>query len=232
MKRAMPRIFRHLGNEQRITVLTMIVVHLDTLDVVRHGVYHPDETQLPSAHREEIDVFSNHVLPPLLGYMYEAPINIVIGLLGIMLDRVDIQLISMTKIGLQFLTMFFSRAEIIKQSVPQQMDEQDHHDWQVIYDRIFNTLNGHWNSCFPPNGKFVDDQYVWQFLASIAVGATMQQQQTLVSSVKYVFILRGCLEGPRANFGRIGIGCSRMCKQARSCPRKSVCRSAKMSTSS
>ncbi|KAF8242965.1 hypothetical protein K440DRAFT_590266, partial [Wilcoxina mikolae CBS 423.85] len=182
MKRAMPRIFRHLDPEQRVTVLTMIVVHLDILDVVKHGIYHPDETQLPSAHREEIDVFANHVLPPLLSYMYEASISVVIGLLAIMLDRVDIRTVSMTKIGLQFLTMFFSRAEILKQSG--QMDDNDLHDWQVIYDRLFDTLNDRWTDCFPPNGKFVDDQYVWQFLASMAVGANMQQQQTLVASVK------------------------------------------------
>ncbi|KAF8534016.1 topoisomerase II-associated protein PAT1 [Trichophaea hybrida] len=182
MKRAMPRIFRYLDPEQRVTVLTMIVVHLDILDVVKHGIYHPDETQLPSAHREEIDAFANHVLPPLLSYMYEASISVVIGLLAIMLDRVDIRTVSMTKIGLQFLTMFFSRAEILKQS--SQMDDNDLHDWQVIYDRLFDTLNGRWTDCFPPSGKFVDDQYVWQFLASMAVGANMQQQQTLVASVK------------------------------------------------
>lgn len=182
MKRAMPRIFLHLDQEQRVTVLTMIVVHLDVLDVVKHGVYHPDEAQLPSAHREEIEVFANHVLPPLLGYVYEAPMSVVIGLLAIVLDRVDIRAVSMTKIGLQFLAMFFSRAEILKQSG--QLDEQDIRDWQAIYDRVFNTLNDHWANCFPPNGNFVDDQYVWQFLASIAVGASMQQQQTLVTSLK------------------------------------------------
>ena len=178
----MPRIFLHLDQEQRVTVLTMIVVHLDVLDVVKHGVYHPDEAQLPSAHREEIEVFANHVLPPLLGYVYEAPMSVVIGLLAIVLDRVDIRAVSMTKIGLQFLAMFFSRAEILKQSG--QLDEQDIRDWQAIYDRVFNTLNDHWANCFPPNGNFVDDQYVWQFLASIAVGASMQQQQTLVTSLK------------------------------------------------
>jgi DNA topoisomerase 2-associated protein PAT1 len=183
MKRAIPRIFRHLDPEQRVTVLTMIVVHLDVLDVVKHGIYHPGETQLLSAHREEIEVFANHVLPPLISYMYEASISIVIGLLAIVLDRVDVRAVSMTKIGLQFLTMFFSRAEILKQSG--QMDDNDLLDWQVIYNRLFDTLNSHWNDCFPPNGKFVDDQYVWQFLASMAVGANMKQQQTLVASVKY-----------------------------------------------
>jgi len=60
----------------------------------------------------------------------------------------------------------------------------DLRDWQAAYDRLFELLHGYWNDCFPPNGKFVDDQYVWQFLASMAVGANMQQQQTLVATVK------------------------------------------------
>lgn len=182
MKRAIPRVFRHLDPEQRLTVLTMIVVHLDILDVVKHGIYRPDEMQLPSAHREEIDTFANHVLPPLLGYMYEASFPVVHGLLKLMLDRVDVQPVSMTKIGLSFLTMFLSRAELLKQSG--QVSEHEAMEWQNVYDRLFATLNGHWNDCFPPNGKFVDDQYVWQFLASMAVGANMQQQQTLVAAVK------------------------------------------------
>lgn len=182
MKRAIPRIFRHLNPEQRVTILTMIVVHLDVLDVVRKGVYRPDEPQLPSATREEIDLFVNNVLPPLLGYMYDAQLTIAVGLLGLLLDRVDVHLISRTKIGLAFLTMFFSRAEIVKQSG--KADEQELQHWQNVYDRFFETLQGHWMDCFPPSGRFVDDQYVWQFLASMAVGANEHQQRALVGAVK------------------------------------------------
>lgn len=182
MKRAIPRIFRHLDAEQRITILTMIVVHLDVLDVVKHGAYLPDETQLPSAHREEIDMFASSVLPPLLGYVYEAPLSIVVGLLNLFLERVDVCAVSKTKIGLAFLTMFTSRAEIIKQSG--QAGEQELIDWEVVYNRLFDSLQGHWMECFPPSGKFVDDVYVWQFLASVAVGASMAQQQALVGAVK------------------------------------------------
>src|SRR5688572_11586261 len=98
MKRAIPRVFRHLNPEQRVTILTMIVVHLDVLDVVRHGVYRPDESQLPSAFREEIEMFANNVLPPLLGYMYEAPLSIAVGLLALLLDRVDVRTVSKTRI--------------------------------------------------------------------------------------------------------------------------------------
>ena len=182
MKRAIPRIFRHLDPEQRVTILTMIVVHLDILDVVKHGIYHADEVQLPSAFREEIEMFTSNVLPPLLSYMYEAPLSIAVGLLALLLERVNIRTISRTKIGLAFLTMFFSRAEIVKQSG--NADDKDLADWQNIYDSFFEALNGHWMECFPPSGPLVDDQYVWQFLASMAVGANMQQQQILVSAVK------------------------------------------------
>ncbi|KAL7269712.1 DNA topoisomerase 2-associated protein pat1 [Rhizina undulata] len=182
LKRAIQRIFRHLDPEQRVTVLTMIVVHLDILDVVKHGVYLPDETELPSAVREEIEMFANNVLPPLLSYVYEAPLTIVIGLLGIMLERVDVVAVAKTKIGLAFLTMFTSRAEIVKQSG--QADDTQLLQWGAMYDRLFETLQGHWMDCFPPSGKFVDDVYVWQFLASIAVGGSMAQQQALVASVK------------------------------------------------
>ncbi|KAG0134256.1 topoisomerase II-associated protein PAT1 [Tuber indicum] len=181
MKRAIQRIFRHLDPEQRVTILTMIVVHLDILDVVKHGVYLPDETQLPSAVREEIEMFAASVLPPLLGYVYEAPLSIVIGLLGILLERVDVVAVSKTKIGLAFLTMFSSRAEIVKQAGG--APESELQQWQMMYDRLFDSLQGHWMECFPP-GMFVDDVYVWQFLASIAVGANMPQQQALVSAVK------------------------------------------------
>ncbi|PWW77756.1 hypothetical protein C7212DRAFT_350926 [Tuber magnatum] len=181
MKRAVQRIFRHLDPEQRVTVLTMIVVHLGVLDVVKHGVYLPDETQLPSAVREEIEMFAASVLPPLLGYVYEAPLSIVIGLLGILLERVDVVAVSKTKIGLAFLTMFSSRAEIVKQAGG--APENELQQWQMMYDRLFDSLQEHWMECFPP-GMFVDDVYVWQFLASIAVGANMPQQQALVSAVK------------------------------------------------
>lgn len=182
MKRAIQRIFRHLDEEQRVTVLTMIVVHLDILDVVKNGVYQPHETQLPSAVREEIEMFASNVLPPLLGYVYEAPLSIVIGLLGILLERVDVVLVSKTKIGLAFLTMLTSRAEIMKQAG--QADENELRQWLLMYDRLFDTLQGHWMDCFPPSAMFVDDVYVWQFLASIAVGANMSQQQALVGAVK------------------------------------------------
>lgn len=183
-KKAMPRIFRYTNNDQRITILTVITVHLDVLDVVKNGVYHSGETLLPSAVREEIELFTQTVFPPLLSYVAEAPFSIIIGLLNIFLQRVNVVLVSKTKIGLQFLTMFASRAEIIKQSG--EADANELAQWQEMYDRLFNTLEPHFQDCFPPASNFVDDMYVWQFLASIAVGAnnTQKQVERLVEAVK------------------------------------------------
>ncbi|KAF8414560.1 topoisomerase II-associated protein PAT1 [Terfezia claveryi] len=180
-KKAIPRIFRHIDPEQRVTILTMIVVHLDILDVVKSGIYHENETSLPTSVREEIEVFAQTVLPPLLGYVSEAPLHIVIGLLGILLERVDVVFVAKTKIGVAFLTMFTSRAEIIKQSGT--VDPVELANWSKTYDRLFETLEPHFLECFPP-ANFVDDVYMWQFLASMAVGATALQQQRLVAAVK------------------------------------------------
>lgn len=186
-KKSIPRMFRHIDNEQRVTILTMIVVHLDLLSVVKSGVYHQDEIQLPASVREEIDVFAQTVLPPLLGYVSDAPLSIVIGLLSILLERVDVIFISKTKVGLAFLTMFTSRAEIIKQSG--HATEEELVQWSQTYDRLFAALEPHFLECFPPPSNFVDDVYVWQFLASMAVGANVGQQHRLVGAVRCVFAL-------------------------------------------
>ena len=114
-KKAIPRIFRHIDPKQRVTILTMIVVHLGLLDVVRLAQLQAGEHQLPSAVREEVELFSQAVMPSLFGYVNEAPLNIVIGLFGILLDSVDVHVVARSKVGLSVLTMFLSRAELLKQ---------------------------------------------------------------------------------------------------------------------
>jgi len=181
-KKAIPRAFRHIDNEQRVTILTMIVVHLDHLDVIKHAHYQPGDTDLPTSTREEIELFSQTVFPCLLSYVAEAPMNMIIGLLGILLERVDVVFISQTRMGLAFLTMFASRAEIIRQTGL--ADPAELVKWNQTYNRLFTMLEDHIIELFPPQDVKTDDVYVWQFLASMAVGANMQQQQKLVTAVK------------------------------------------------
>ena len=124
----------------------MIVVHIGILDVVRLAQFQPGESQLPSAVREEIELFSQSVMPSLFGYINEAPLNIVIGLLGILLDGSNVQVVARTKIGLAILTTFASRAELVKQAGG--VAAQDLAQWYVtlalILHLFFSRSLGNW----------------------------------------------------------------------------------------
>jgi DNA topoisomerase 2-associated protein PAT1 len=181
-KKIIPRVFRLIDQEQRVTILTMIVVHLDQLDVVRNGKVPPGESQPPAAVREDIEVFNQQVLPCLLGYISDAPINIVIGLLGLILDHTNVSDVVQTKIGLAMLTILLSRAELVRETGT--VSEQDSQQWSTLYNRFFDTLEALLAYIFPGPVNSGDDMYVWQFLAAVGIGANPEQQQRLVIGVK------------------------------------------------
>ncbi|KAJ5832791.1 hypothetical protein N7474_001102 [Penicillium riverlandense] len=181
-KKAIPRIFRHIDPEQRVTILTMIVVHLDSLDVVRLAQPTPGEAQPSLAVREAIELFSLAVMPSLLGYVNEAPFNIIIGLLGLVIAQTHVQSVARTKVGLGILTMLLSRAEIVKEAG--QAAERDWQQWVEKFNVLFDTLEPVLIEIFPGSINSGDDMYVWQFLAAVGIGASPEQQQRLVIAVK------------------------------------------------
>ncbi|KAK2747546.1 hypothetical protein FQN57_002039 [Myotisia sp. PD_48] len=181
-KKCMPRIFHHLDQEQKITVLTMIIVHFDTLDVVQKAILQPGETQPPGPVREEIETFSSNVMPCFLSYISEAPINIIIGLVGLIFGQTNVQTIAKTRVGLGILTMLLSRAELVKEAGP--VPEQDLMQWIEAYNRLFDALEPILGDIFPGNINSGGDMYVWQFLAALGIGSSPEQQQRLVIAVK------------------------------------------------
>ena len=181
-KKAIPRVFRHLSTEQRVTMLTLIVLHLDVLDVIRLGQLKPGETKLPAASREAIELFSSAVTPSLFSYISEAPIYNVIGLLGLILDRVNVPGTARTRVGLSILTMLTSRATLIKEAG--NTDDSEWQQWTEFYNRLFDILEPVLASVFPGPVNSGEDMYVWQFLAAIGSGASPEQQQRLVIAVK------------------------------------------------
>ena len=181
-KKAIPRIFRHMDPEQRVTILTMIVVHLDTLDVVRRAQLAPGEAQPSPEVREAVDLFSHAVMPSLLMYVSEAPFNVIIGLLGLVIAQTHVQTVAKTRIGLGILTMMLSRAEIVKEAG--QASEQDWQQWVEKFNVLFDTLEPILPDIFPSSINAGDDMYVWQFLAAVGIGASPEQQQRLVIAVK------------------------------------------------
>lgn len=77
-KKAIPRIFPHLSFEQRTTILTMIVYHLDQLDVV-DGAAVDNGEHLNSRMRENIELFISTVMPSLMQYFNDTGLDIVDG---------------------------------------------------------------------------------------------------------------------------------------------------------
>jgi len=162
--------------------MTMIVVHLDQLDVVKDARPAAGESQPPPLVREEIDLFSQAVMPCLLSYVSEAPINIVTGLLGLLIDHTNISVVAHTRVGLGMMTMLLTRAELVKEAGS--VTDQDWQQWTMLYGRLFDMLEGILATLFPGPVNSGDDMYVWQFLAAMGICASPEQQQRLVIGVK------------------------------------------------
>lgn len=177
-KKAIPRIFNHIDENQRLTILTMIMVHLDILDVIRQA----PGAQLSPMSREQVEIFLQAVMPNLFSYVTEAPLNIVIGLLGLVTERVNLSAVARTRVGLEVLTMLLSRAAIVKAT--EATDDQTWDQWLGIYNRFFDLLEPLLGEVFPASVNTGQDQYVWQFLAATGSGANPEQQQRLVLAVK------------------------------------------------
>lgn len=181
-KKAIPRIFRHIDQEQRLTIITMIIIHLNVLDVIRLSEPHPSETKPLNVAREEVELFSQAVMPSLFAYVNDAPMSIVIGLLGLILDHVNTSAVVLTKVGLDILTMLISRAELVKQG--ESPKDEEWNTWLQLYNRFFNTIEPVLANIFPGSINAGQDEYVWRFLAASGIGASPDQQQRLVIAVK------------------------------------------------
>ena len=132
--------------------------------------------------REQVDLFLQAVMPSLFSYVTEALLHIVIGLLGLVTERVNLNSVARTRVGLEVLTMLLSRAAIVKAT--ETTDDQTWDDWLGVYNRFFDLLEPLLGEVFPASVNAGQDQYVWQFLAATGSGANPEQQQRLVLAVK------------------------------------------------
>ncbi|KAL1866450.1 hypothetical protein VTK73DRAFT_4684 [Phialemonium thermophilum] len=179
--KAMQRVFKHTTHEQRITILTMIVVHLDSLDVVRGAQVSAGNDRPNAAMREKIELFSLAVMSTLFNFMNELDLDLVSGVLGLVCNQ-DVGVIAKSRIGASMLTMILSRAEIIKQSGGG--SPQSWQGWDNVYNTFFNLLEPTLPYIFPGTVNSGEDVYVWQLLAAIGIGAGPDQQKRLVLAVK------------------------------------------------
>lgn len=181
-KKAIPRIFPHLSFEQRTTILTMIVYHLDQLDVVQGAAVTDDDTTLNSRMRENIELFLSTVMPSLMQYFNDTGLDIVDGVLNLIATKLNLDLIARTRIGVSLLTLILSRTVLLKQTGagnPEQWEK-----WEQTFDILFSRLEPSLPYMFPGSVNAGIDVYVWQFLAAMGVSANHDQQTRLVLAVK------------------------------------------------
>ncbi|KAF9366212.1 hypothetical protein BGX34_005138 [Mortierella sp. NVP85] len=179
-KKVIPRVLRHLLPEQTLSLLTMLVANFESLNVCKAEVYNDVEGN------QEIELFMNTIVPPLLQFVSETPFRIVVGLLALFIERNNMVWVARSKPGLAFLTLFLSRAEMLKQGqgnypVP---DGREIQQWDELYNRLFSQLQTHFSALFVPNATMAEDVHVWRFLAAMAVGASVEQQHILVTEVR------------------------------------------------
>ncbi|KAH6855997.1 topoisomerase II-associated protein PAT1 [Chaetomium sp. MPI-CAGE-AT-0009] len=179
--KAMQRISRHLTHEQRTTILTLILVNLDSLEVVRNAQVTPEVMQLNAAMRENVELFSVAVMSTLFTILNELDIDLVAGMLGLVCTR-NVDVISKSRIGASMLTMILSRAEIIKHNGGG--NEQAWRSWDATHTQFFDLIEPSLPYTFPGPVTAGDDIYVWQLLAALGIGASPDQQQRLVLAVK------------------------------------------------
>ncbi|KAL6872781.1 topoisomerase II-associated protein PAT1 [Trichoderma novae-zelandiae] len=181
-KRAIPRIFPHLSFEQRTTIMTMIVYHLDQLDVVNGAAVTDDETVPNARMRENIDLFLSTVMPSLMQYFNDTGLDIVDGVLNLIATNLNVDLIAKTRVGVSMLTLILSRAVLLKQTgggTPEQWEK-----WDQTYETFFSRLEVSLPYMFPGSINTGSDVYVWQLLAALGVSASNDQQTRLVLAVK------------------------------------------------
>ncbi|RKU47589.1 hypothetical protein DL546_007683 [Coniochaeta pulveracea] len=180
--KVMQRVFRHLTHQQRLTVLTLIVYSLDSMDVVKGAqVNNTNDIRFNAAMKEKVELFMLNVMSTLFNFIGELDLDLVAQLLEIVSDR-NVGAIAKSKIGASLLTMILSRAEIIKHAGGG--NEHSWQKWNYQYTRFFDHLAPHLPYIFPGSPTSGEDVYVWQLLAAIGIGASPDQQQTLVLQVK------------------------------------------------
>lgn len=94
-KKVIPRVLRHLLPEQTLTLLTMLVANFESLNVCKSEVYADVQGN------QEIELFMNTIVPPLLGFVSEAPFRIVVGLLALFIERNNMVWVARSKVRKQ-----------------------------------------------------------------------------------------------------------------------------------
>ncbi|KAJ2388953.1 DNA topoisomerase 2-associated protein pat1 [Coemansia sp. RSA 2559] len=193
-KRIIPRLVNHLSIDQVLALTTTIIANFESLDVCRFGSFsYASGSSVSIQQREETDLFLHAVMPPTLAFLSETPLQIINGLFALFMERNNISWVVRTRPALMFLTVLLGRSSALRQAGAHSFsgtDQQDEFQAAELYSHLFNSLRGGLSSIFPPPPALgqlpnpLEDLHAWQFLATLAVGASVDQQHVLVSEAR------------------------------------------------
>ncbi|KDQ19171.1 hypothetical protein BOTBODRAFT_63273 [Botryobasidium botryosum FD-172 SS1] len=206
-KRLLPRLLQAVSQPRRNLFFTLLVACFSQLDVVRDAPLLDivEDTREKRDVEKQTEAFLVSVFPTVLGLVKHAPLRLISGMLGLLFDGGDLLNIARTKPGLALLTILLSRVVVLKEGSSNETEPptpEELQQWQSIFEHLFLLLSNHLLSLFPstrvttslpfgpgyyvqpPKGLDFADQPVWQFLAALALNASMTQQQALVTELR------------------------------------------------
>lgn len=179
----LPRLFKFLSREQILTIVTLIMSNLENLTVIKDGSYTTyEDKKVPEKVLKLVDTYSLTLSKVLMNAVQDFKFNEIIGLLLILIQHNVVSFVSTTKIGLSILTTLLSRAELMRGEG--KISATDLSEWTSCYDELFTALESRIAAIFPPNNGEAEDDYVWQFLATLSLGGKLSHQRIIVDEVR------------------------------------------------
>lgn len=179
----LPRLFKFLTREQTLTIVTLIMANLENLVVIKEGSYTTyADRKVPAKVAKLIELYSLIFCKVLMNSVQDFKFHEIIGLLVILIQHNVVSFVSTTKIGLSILTSLLSRAELIRGEGT--ISATDLSEWTSCYDELFTSLESRIAAIFPPNHGDSQNDYVWQFLATLSLGGKLSHQRIIVDEVR------------------------------------------------
>jgi len=192
-KKLLSRDSQILGQKRMLTMLTLLVACFSQLDVVTDATIIYDTS-------DATDTFLATVMQTMLPVVAKITLTPISGLLELLMKHNDIMRICHTRPLIALLTIFLIRVEDLKQtSDPAEVPSPEELDkWHIVFSTLFHIIAPHLLLLFPSTraaaiagANFVPtsqhdtaDQQVWQLLAAIALHASLEQQQHLVTTLR------------------------------------------------
>ncbi|KAH7097582.1 topoisomerase II-associated protein PAT1 [Auriculariales sp. MPI-PUGE-AT-0066] len=182
-KRMLPRAIRVLPDEMTTHLITLLLACFYQLDVVQNARVMDDigDAGSAAAYEAELQVFNATVLQQLQIIISTASLGLVAGFLSVLVMH-QVQLVAMSKPGLQLLTFFLARAgALLTDEDPEHVPtEEEKQQWKRGFNSLFHLLEHQLGALFPstriyakyPNNPELlhsaADRHVWDFLALLA----------------------------------------------------------------